>query len=124
MLDVTTALFVLVVGVSGTVASFHLGIANIRTVQERHIAMRAIENEVETLRALPFDELVVGEAMEFRSTTPECDRLVNAERLVRIAPSASIGETLKEISVSIRWTGENGRTIAQSVTTLAARLAQ
>ncbi len=118
-LEMSAALFVFSVGIMGAFQMFHFGLAKMRMVKENDIALRAIQNEVESLRAVPFDRLLPGEHA-FISETPEVKQLVNALPSVRIEPHDYVLVGLKRIRVSLAWTGDNGRTIARSVDTLVA----
>ena len=87
-------------------------------LSEANLAMRAIQNEVETLRAAPFTALENVENGPFRSGSAGADRLVNAQRQVTIRDYGDGSLGLKEVTVYLAWTGEHGRTIRKSVTTL------
>lgn len=121
LLELSTAMFVLGIGMAGVFVSFYRGIDGIKATQESHIAMRTLENEIEYRRSLPFDEMTAGAEETFLSRTPESDRLVNAARTVTIEAAR---EGLLSIRVAIRWTGENGRSIEKSLTTFIARTTQ
>jgi len=118
LMELTAALFVLSVGLLGAIQMYHVGVDKTRVLGEKAIAAAAIQNELETLRAAPFSALTNTEEGTFRSETPGLARLVNATGRVMIADEDCPG--LKRVTVSIRWTGEHGRTIEQSVTTLIA----
>ncbi|MBN2312226.1 MAG: hypothetical protein JXR94_24820 [Candidatus Hydrogenedentes bacterium] len=121
LIDLTTALFVLSLGVFGALQAFQYGTARIRTIREASVAARAVQNEIETLRALPFQELANGERAAFVSDSPETAALHNATPYVRIEDGASAAPgALKQVFVRIRWTGDYGRTIEQHATTLIA----
>jgi len=116
LLELTCAIFVLTVGVFGVIEMFYFGMNKVRALSDAEVAMRAVQNEVEVLRSVPFDELRI-ETTSFRGDTPETERLMNATPEVRIEDA---GSGLKRIAVSIAWTGDNGRRIAKGVTTLIA----
>jgi hypothetical protein len=120
MLELTLALFILTVGVFGMIQMFHFGIAKMRTVNEANLAMRAIQNEMETLRALPFSELQDVAGGPFVSDSGEADKLMNAEPLVTIRDHGDPALRLKEVTVRVAWTGEHGRRIEKRVSTLIA----
>ncbi|MFO7974000.1 MAG: hypothetical protein R6V12_05130, partial [Candidatus Hydrogenedentota bacterium] len=57
---------------------------------------------------------------KFRATKPNCPDLVNVRPHLRITPFGEGREDLLEVTVSIRWSGEHGRLIEKSLTTLIA----
>lgn len=117
LLELSAAMFLLALGVMGVFKMFHVGLSKTHAMNETAVAMRALENEMETLRATSFADIVDGESLPFRSTTPECAKLVNGENTAIIRTSSP---GLKEVTVQIRWTGEHGRTIEKRLTTLIA----
>lgn len=116
LVELTCAVFVLTVGVFGVIQMFYFGLNKVRALSDAEVAVRAIQNEVEVLRALPFPELGSG-TVGFRSETPETERFVNVKLEVRIEDT---GAALKKVTVSIAWAGDNGRRVEKSVTTLIA----
>lgn len=118
LLELVAALFVLTVGMMGTVTTYHFGLEKIRAMRESAIAVRAAQNEVETLRATPFRDLTDRENAPFISASPDLDQLVHGTPAVTIRSQS--GLPLKEVAVSVRWSGDNGRTITKRVTTLIA----
>ncbi len=128
LMESTAALFVAAVGLFGVLQMYQYGTQTLRTVQEHTIAGRALQNEVESLRGLPFDQLKPGKRpehlglrLEFISTTPETDRLLRAKAWVNIREREEAQGELLQVTASLRWTGEHGRIIKRSVTTLIAR---
>lgn len=118
LLELTAALFVLTVGMFGVIRMYHFGLNKMHALNESAVATEAIQNEVETLRSLPFSELRNTKRGHFVSETPALSRLVNATPSVTISDFPGGPRRLKEVTVSIKWTGENGRTIQKKVTTL------
>lgn len=116
-LELLTALFVFSVGVMAAFQMFNFGLDKTRVIKEGDIAQRAVQNEIETLRTLAFDDLQAG-AHPFVSDTPEVDQLVNAVPTVQIEPFDPGLRGLMRVKVSLAWTGDNGRTISRSVETL------
>ena len=117
LLELTTALFILVVGLFGVFQLFHFGLDRMRTLDEAAIAVQAVQNELEVLRTTPFSSLQDGERA-FAVADPALERLVRAETRVAISPAPDGIAGLKKIDVSIRWITENGRQAERSVTTL------
>lgn len=121
LMEATTALFVAAVGLFGVIQMFQYGARTLHTIQEHTIASRALQNEVESLRGLPFDSLEPGTRLDFFSTTPEMARLLRSSAWVEIRDREEAVGQLLQVTVSLRWTGEHGRRIKRSVTTLIAR---
>ena len=120
MLELTAALFILTVGVFGVIQLFHFGIDKMHAVNETNLAMRAIQNEMETLRARPFAQLTNAEQAAFVSDIGEAAKLMNAHPSVTIRDHGTPDLRLKEVTVCMAWTGEHGRRIEKHVTTLIA----
>lgn len=116
LVELVAALFVFTIGVLGTIATYHYGVDRIREMRNSAAAMRAIQNEVEVLRATPLGQLEDRENAPFVTESMELDKLVN------VAPTLTIrscdGLALKEVGVRVRWTGGYGRKVSRSVTTL------
>jgi len=118
LIELIAALFVLTIGMFGVIQMYHFGLAKMQAMNESAIAIRAVRNEVETLRAVPFDDLQNVEAAPFRSETPGMDELVNVVSDVAIKDYDGGAGRLKEVTVAVKWTGEHGRRIEKRVTTL------
>ena len=121
LMEATAALFVATVGLFGVIQMFQYGVGALHTVQEHTIASRSLQNEIESLRGLPFDRLEPGARLDFISETPEMARLLNASAWADIHDREDAPGRLLQVTVSLRWTGEHGRRIKRSVTTLIAR---
>ena len=87
-------------------------------MREAAIARGAVQNEIETLRVLPFSQLADRENAPFASAGPELKALVRATPSVTIRTRPEDG--LKEVDASVRWRGDNGRWIEKRLTTLIA----
>jgi hypothetical protein len=120
MLELTAALFVLSVGMMGTIQMYHVGVAKTGVIGEAAIALSAVENEIETLRAQPFAALTDGGDRPFVSATPMLDRLPEAEARVTIRAYNESMPGLKQVDARVLWLGENGRRVEKSLTTLIA----
>jgi Tfp pilus assembly protein PilV len=120
LIELTAALFVLTVGMFGVIQMYHFGLNKMHALNETTVAVQALQNEIETLRSVPFSELRNTDKGRFVSETPALSRLVNAKPAVTITDYGDSSKRLKRITVSITWTGENGRTIQKTVTTLIA----
>jgi len=120
LLEFTVATLVLTLGTAGVVQLYHVGMAKTRALGEAATAMTAIQNEIETLRTLPFDALRATESGPFVSETPALSNLPEARGTVVIKDYDASPSGLKQVTVRLRWLGENGRTIEKSLTTLIA----
>ena len=118
MLELTAALFILTVGLFGVISMYQFGIAKMHAINESAVAMSAIQNEIETLRSIPFAEIENVENAPFRSSTPITAKLVNATPTVTISDYGEPSRSLKKVTVALIWTGEHGRTIEKRITTL------
>jgi Tfp pilus assembly protein PilV len=118
LLELTTALFILVVGIFGVFHLFFFGLDRMRTIDEAAIATQAVQNELEVLRTTPFSLLQDG-ARAFTSPNPALDQLHLADTKVTVSPTPDGTIGLKKIEISIRWITENGRRAERSITTLA-----
>lgn len=119
LIELTCALFVVTLGVLGVLQMYSVGMDKTNAVNEYAIALRAVDNELETLRTLPFEELSNGKH-PFRSRTPELERLVRAAGTVTVTDYPGV-QGLKEVHVFLRWTGEHGRIIEKQLTTLISK---
>lgn len=120
LIELVAALFVLSVGLLGVVQSYHYGIDKIRTLREASVAARAVQDQIEALRTMPFAKLTDRDKAALVDPAPDLSQLVNATPTLTIRPYSGSALRLKEVEVSIRWTGDNGRTMKRSATTLIA----
>jgi len=126
LIELVAALSVLSVGLLGVVQSYHYGIDKIRTLREASTSTRAVQDQIEALRSMPFAALTDRDKAPLVDPAPDLSQLVNATPTLTIRPYSGSGRAstpalrLKEVEVSIRWTGDNGRTMKRSATTLIA----
>ncbi len=118
LIELTTAIAVLMVGMLGVTSMYHFGADKMTALNESRIAVQAVQNEIESLRSLSFDKLRNGQDLSFVSTTPLTEKLPRAKSLVTIQDYEDPAKKIKKVTVSIKWTGENGRIITKSSTTL------
>jgi Tfp pilus assembly protein PilV len=121
--ELCAAIFVLSVGLLGAFQVFRICLDQTKVMNESAIAMRAIQNEVETLRALPFQELSPG-TVPFRSDASELTKLVRASATVNVSAAEGLSDALRQVDVSVSWASASARTVKRSVTTLIARKSQ
>ena len=120
LVELVTALFIVSFGIFSVLTMYHVGMTNARAIREHDWVMNALQNELEGLRATPFAELPPVWDGEFRATAPDLAELVNARTHLTMAPHLEGRADLLEVTVSIRWSGEHGRTIEKSLVTLLA----
>lgn len=119
LLEAMAALFVLSVGLMGLMNMFLVAMDTTKQVHEQNIATRAIQNEMETLRAHGrIEESVDKNDRPFESVTPELQRLFNAKSSVQIRPYADNNTALREVTLRVVWTSRHGRRIEKKATTL------
>lgn len=115
LLELITALVIVSIGLLGVVQMYQIGIAKIRETQRRAIAMRAIDNEIETIRAVPHHELVTGTNLPWRSDVTPLEILNEPSATLDIKPSTR--PSLLELTVRLQWR-ERARTVTREVVTL------
>ena len=120
LIELMAALFVLTFGMFGVVQMYDFGLDKILMLRESATATRLVRNEIEMLRGRPFAELTDRENAPFAGPTPGLEDLVNGTPAVTIRPYGDPGLGLKEVTVSLRWTGDNARTMERTTTTLIA----
>ena len=76
LLEIVTALTIISVGLLGVVQMYQVGIDQIRQSQRRMAALRAMDDEIEILRALPVAERPTGESVPWYTHPPGFDLLV------------------------------------------------
>jgi prepilin-type N-terminal cleavage/methylation domain-containing protein len=120
MLELVAAMFVLAVGLLGTLQMYNVLAEKMLHLQESEIAARALNTEIETLRARPFSQLTDRENAAFVSQPYGAENLVNLTTRLTIQPHPDARLKLKQVTATILWTGEHGRRIEKSITTLIA----
>lgn len=120
LVELVTAIAVLSIGMLGTIQAYHFGIDKMRTMREAAAASRAVQDQIEALRSKPFATLDDRDHAPFVDPKPDLSTLVNATPTLTIRPYTDSALRLKEVKASVRWSGDNGRTMERSVTTLVA----
>lgn len=124
LVELMAALAVLTIGLLGSVSLYYFGMDKMKAARETSTAMRAARNEIEYWRAQPFDSLRAGSRDVLAAGERDLADLPNARAAVTIDDEPAAPGRLKRVSVSIAWTGENGRTVRKGAATLiAARVA-
>lgn len=119
--EAVTALFVVAVGLFGSFQMFQFYVKEIRAVNEFGTASRIIRNEIETLRALPFDAIEAGAGRSFISTSPESGALAEIRAFTDVTPDPALPARLKRITAVVRWRSERGRSVERRLTTVVSR---
>jgi Tfp pilus assembly protein PilV len=120
LVELITALAVLIVGLLGAVHLYYRGLDALHAVRESSLVATAIRNEVEALRAAPFASLKSGPDVQLQCKEPGLDQLVNLRMTVRIDDAFDTNLRIKWISVDATWSGEHGRIMRRNATTLIA----
>lgn len=120
LVELVGALGVLSVGMLGAMAMYDFGLDKLRAADEARAAASVAADEIEYLRSLPFDRLAATDAAPFHDPAATAG-LLNAQAVVRIEDYPGAEGRLKQVTASVAWTGEYGRTVRKSVTTLIAR---
>ncbi len=117
LIELVTAMGVLGIGVFAIITSFNYGLDRVRAMQEMHTAQTAAQNQLERLRAVPFEELKVAEH-ESMPLGPALQRLVKVqmEKSVRMHGEPRLG--LREVEVRVSWVGDGGRPMHAAALTL------
>jgi Tfp pilus assembly protein PilV len=120
LIELMAAFFVLTLGLLGSVQTFHFGTDKLKATRDAAIAERAVQNQVEALRAMPFAELKDCENAPFNAASePDFGRLVKATPTLTIRSNAA-GLRMKKVAVAVQWVGENGRKLERKAATLIA----
>lgn len=117
MLELTAALFVFAVGLTAAFQTFHYTLSRMRVLKENGIAMRAIQNEMEALRVTDFAQLD-SRSYAFSEQPASLEQLANVNATVSLRPFESGNPGLLVAEVTVQWTGDQGRSMAKSATTL------
>ncbi len=117
LIELVTAMGVLGIGVFAIVTSFHYGVEKVRAMQEMHTAQTVAQNQLECMRATPFEKLAEVEH-DPMPATPALERLVKVqmERSVRVYGEPKLG--LRDVEVRVSWVGDGGRPMQASARTL------
>ena len=116
LLELTCALFVITVAGFGALQLYSTAMDRIVDMRDYDVAAEILRNEIETLRALPFNE--IHDHMAARSGTPALESLHKPELTVAVRPGAY--PALKEVTVTLRWQVRQGRQVTRALTTLLA----
>jgi len=121
LLEILAALFVFSIGLLGSLKMYDVMLDKVRAMRENDIAVCALQNEMETLRAMPFEALAERTGAPFVSHTPDIEQLVQVLPTVDVRPYGQPALALKEVHISVRWRGDNGRVIEKTLSTLIGK---
>lgn len=119
LIELVAALGVLTIGLLGGVSVFYYGMDKLKAVDEGRTAVSMARNEIEYLRSRPFEGLADAQDAPFHDDAA-LNGLPNARGTVSISGYPGREDRLKQVTATVAWTGENGRTIRKSLTTLMA----
>ncbi|MBI4559177.1 MAG: hypothetical protein HY706_16455 [Candidatus Hydrogenedentes bacterium] len=120
LIELIGALAIVTIGLFGAFQMFHYSLQKTDFLRELAIVQQTLQNEIESLRALPYAELVNTDGRYFVSRTPALDELVNVTSRVSIRDYPDGTPGLKEVIVSLEWASRDGRMIEKQLTTLIA----
>lgn len=116
LIETTTAFAIAIMGVFGAMQLHLRAMDTVRTLHQDNLAQQALMNELETLKATPFDQLTPTTARKFSSDTAFIEPLHLHETQTTIRAADTPG--LVQVTATIIWRGEKGRRIERSLTTL------
>jgi hypothetical protein len=117
LLELVTAMGMLGIGVFAVVTSFHYGLEKVRAVCISCTAQTVAQNELEKLRAAPYDELKLTEGTPLPAT-PALEKLVKVSMGKRVQVYGEPKLGLREVEVRISWIGDGARPMYASALTL------
>jgi hypothetical protein len=117
--DMVAAIGVLSVVGFGAFQVYHAGIARVSTSSERSIAVRALANEWERLRAEPLEELGDFNGQSFPNASTELDGLREPSTSIEVS-IADDSPAPYEVTLRIDWVARSGRLCTESMTVLRA----
>ena len=120
LIELSCAIFLVTTGMFGGIHLYIQSLDRMREVNEYEAALCALSNELETLRALPYNSLAPGQDLPFRSDTPGLDKLRLAWARVTVIEMDGSSTGLKQVAASVRWVGAGGRIIEKALITLIA----
>lgn len=121
MLEIIASLAVLTIGLLGAVHLYFFGLDRMQTLGEGEQAMRAVRNELETMRAMPWEELSTRDGAPFLEADRDLAALPGATSRVTVRDRPEAQSLLREVTASVTWRGEHGRSITKRATTCIAR---
>lgn len=105
-MDFLAALALLSMGVFASMTFFRTEVREVRNTHERFAAALLAESEIERLRALPYDQIPIGEKQALKLTLPAAARVKGAAALLTVTESEP---GLKTATVEITWRSPKDR---------------
>lgn len=115
LLELTCAIFVVTVAGFGSIQLYSVGMDKIVMMREYDVATAELRNEVERLRAMPFETIADGMAVSAPSTA-----LATLYEPILAIKASERSPGLKAVEVSLAWKSRGGRTITRKLDTLIA----
>jgi len=98
-------------------SAFYGGLLFIDELRNISVAASAAQEEIERIRSMPFDNLIV---MGPTFTTPGFNRLPDPAGSV-VADNIHASHNIFRVSVTVSWTSRSGKSSAKSLATLVTR---
>ncbi len=115
LLELVCALFVLTLAGFGAIQLYNVAYGKILEMREFDVATEVLRSEMEQLHTLPFDAIASREGQS--NVSPALESLDEPIVAVEVE-DVDIG--LKEVAVSLRWQGRQGRWMTRTLTTRIA----
>jgi Tfp pilus assembly protein PilV len=119
LIELTCAVFLLTLGIFGALTLHLRAMDGTRGLQQQAVALDAVRNEIETLRAADFASLSPGVEQPFRTADSLTSRLFDGRGTVAI--SATPVPDLVEVSAEVLWKADTGRRARVTLSTRIAR---
>lgn len=117
LMELLCALAIVSTAGFGSLQMYNVGLEKIATAREAEIALAVLRNEMESLRAVPYEALVDRD--QPMGSVPLPAELPGAEVTVR-TEEAMPG--LKTVTVTLRWQHRKGRWMSRALSTRMAAL--
>ncbi len=118
-IEIVAAIGVLGIMGFGAFGLYRFGIDQLRISTERTVAVRALENEAERLRAVPLSDLMENDGQAFNGVMPELEGLRDGTTLISVAPYGD-DPRARVVTLSVHWSSHAGRVITEELSTLRA----
>ena len=120
LVELIVALGITAMGLFSAIQLYFFSLDRVRTLNEVTVARSLLQNELERLRAAPFEALPTVEALPFSEGAFAESGLREAMGALTIRPYPGLERGLKEVRAEISWRSRGGRRIQRAMTTLLA----
>lgn len=120
LLEITCALFLITTGLFGVLQMYAHALEHTAWQVESDLAETVLSNELETVHAVGFGGLALGEHAAFLSDTRARNRLKGLATRRTVSPTPGVEAFARTVTVSVSWRARTGRTVEKSVTTIVA----